>query len=136
MSDSGATLPDMLAMVPALLKTCTPRAFDTSMAVALRLVCKELSVTMTRVMWRCTVQLGEGACPTIGQVVRVMQLAKLRLLTVTVSTTSGGALRPQHTQDRHLQSLFVRVAKNGVWVLELVSSIVMYLRHASSALSQ
>lgn len=92
MSEDERTLPDMLATVPELLAECAPHSDGNAIKKALRLVNKELSVTTMRTVAHCTVQLGEGACPTPKQLAQMMQPARLQQLNVTVITTSGGLL--------------------------------------------
>lgn len=90
MYENGRTLPDMLATVPELLAECASIWGESCLKKALRLVNKELSVTTMRVVWRASVQLGEGAYPPPRQVARIMQPARLDSMTVTIATTSGG----------------------------------------------
>lgn len=91
MPGDSATLPDVLAKVPGLLSSCMCGLGES--AEAIRTVClvsKELSYTAMHEVTYCDVELGEGACPDPGQVIRLMQHTKLKHLSITINTTSGG----------------------------------------------
>lgn len=95
MLDSGPTLSDVLAKVPHLLPRCMlglSRSGRGESIKNLRLISKEISVSVLQAVTSCEVELGEGACPEPQQVVRLMQYSKVETLCVSIVTTSGTVL--------------------------------------------
>lgn len=84
------SLVDLMVVVPRLLDYCTVRMFGQPGTIkAVRLVCKQLSVTALQSVKLGFVQLGGTKAPLPRQMVKIMGVARLDVLVVVVVTTSG-----------------------------------------------
>lgn len=96
----GHTLPEMLAIVPHLLQTCVPSF------ITLRLVSKEISVTIMSTVTEFYLQLGDDAPPAPRGLENMFKLSKLNILIITFNTTSG-----ETTPLKHQQAFLVDMTK-------------------------
>lgn len=84
------SLVDLMMVVPQLLDCCTVRMFGQPGTIkAVRLVCKQLSVTALQSVKLGFVQLGGTKAPVPTQMVQILGAARLEILVVVVVTTSG-----------------------------------------------
>lgn len=86
------TLPEMLATVPHLLQTCVP-SWAACTFKTLRLVSKDVSVTVMSMVTECSVQLGDNALPAPRGLEKMFKHSRLTSVTIkfttSFSTTSG-----------------------------------------------